>query len=66
VRNIQCPTLVIRAGQEPAAITEKTIELLRRANPRIDVVTVPEAGHNIHFAHFESFMPLFERFLVEE
>jgi esterase len=66
VRNIQCPTLVIRAGQEPAAITPKAIELMRQANPRIDVVTVPDAGHNIHFAHFESFMPLLERFLVEE
>jgi esterase len=65
VRNIQCPTLVIRAGQEPAAITDKTIEMLRAANSRIDVVTVPDAGHNIHFAHFEGFMPLIEQFLAE-
>jgi pimeloyl-ACP methyl ester carboxylesterase len=63
VRNIQCPTLVIRAGQEPAAITEETVELLQTTNPRIAVVTVPNAGHNVHFAHFESFMPLLQQFL---
>ena len=65
VRNIKCPTLVLRAGQEPAAISERTIDLLREANPRVEVVTVPEAGHNIHFAHFAAFMPLLEQFLVE-
>jgi esterase len=64
VRNITCPTLVIRAGQEPTGVTEKTVELLKAANNRIDVVTVPDAGHNIHFAHFEEFMPLLEQFLA--
>jgi pimeloyl-ACP methyl ester carboxylesterase len=65
VRNIKCPTLVIRAGQEPPGITLETVDLLKQANPRIEVVTVPDAAHNIHFAHFEAFMPLLERFLVE-
>ena len=48
-----------------AAITEKTIDLLREANPQVDVQTVLDAGHNIHFAHFEAFMPLLEQFLIE-
>lgn len=65
VRNIACPTLVIRAGQEPAGISAKTVDLLKEANPRIEVVTVPDAGHNIHFAHFGEFMPLLEQFLAE-
>lgn len=64
VRKIKCPTLVIRAGQEPASISEKTVELLKEANPRIEVVTVADAGHNIHFAHFEEFMPLLNQFLA--
>jgi pimeloyl-ACP methyl ester carboxylesterase len=64
VHSIQCPTLVVRAGQEPAGITPRTVHLLREANPRIEVVTVPDAGHNIHFAHFDEFMPLLEHFLA--
>jgi pimeloyl-ACP methyl ester carboxylesterase len=64
VRNIQCPTLVMRAGHEPPGITQETVELLKEANPRIEVVTVPDAAHNIHFAHFEAFMPLLEQFLA--
>jgi pimeloyl-ACP methyl ester carboxylesterase len=55
---------VIRAGQEPASISEKTVELLKEANPRIEVVTVLDAGHNIHFAHFDEFMPLLNQFLA--
>jgi pimeloyl-ACP methyl ester carboxylesterase len=65
VRHITCPTLVIRAGQEPAAITPETIELLHTSNPNVEVVTVPAAGHNVHFAHFEAFMPVLEQFLRE-
>jgi pimeloyl-ACP methyl ester carboxylesterase len=65
VRDIKCPTLVMRAGQEPPGITPRTVELLKQANPRIEVVTVPDAAHNIHFAHFSDFMPLLEQFLAE-
>jgi pimeloyl-ACP methyl ester carboxylesterase len=63
VKNIQCPTLVLRAGQEPPGISPETIDLLTAANSRIEVVTVPEAGHNIHFAHFDAFMGLLTQFL---
>jgi pimeloyl-ACP methyl ester carboxylesterase len=65
VKNIQCPTLVIRAGQEPAGISPETVELLASTNPRIKVVTVPDAGHNVHFAHFEPFMVLLGEFLAQ-
>ena len=57
VRKVQVPTLVIRAGAEPALVSQETAERLSRENPRIEVVTVPGAGHNIHFAHFDEFMP---------
>jgi pimeloyl-ACP methyl ester carboxylesterase len=63
VRNVKCPTLVIRAGGEPPLVSEQTAERLTRENPRIEVVTVPGANHNIHFAHFEAFMPLLRQFL---
>lgn len=56
VRKVQAPTLVIRAGAEPALVSQETAERLTRENPRIQVVTVPGAGHNIHFAHFDEFM----------
>jgi pimeloyl-ACP methyl ester carboxylesterase len=65
VRNIQCPTLVVRAGQEPPGISPETVDLLVATNPRIQVTTVPDAGHNLHFAHFEAFMPLLEQFLEQ-
>jgi len=65
VKNIQCPTLVIRAGLEPPGISPETIDLLKAANSRIEVVTVPDAGHNIHFAHFAPFMGLLGEFLGE-
>ena len=63
IRNIQCPTLVMRAGGEPPLVSEQTAERLMRENPRIEVITVPDANHNIHFAHFDAFMPLLRQFL---
>lgn len=65
VRNVQCPTLVIRAGAEPPLVSQETAERLTRENPRIEVVTVPGAGHNIHFAHFDEFMPILRQFLSQ-
>ena len=56
VRKVKAPTLVIRAGAEPALVSLETAERLSRENDRIHVVTVPGAGHNIHFAHFDDFM----------
>ena len=56
VRKVKAPTLVIRAGAEPALVSQETAERLGRENPRIHVVTVPGAGHNIHFAHLDQFM----------
>jgi pimeloyl-ACP methyl ester carboxylesterase len=66
VRNVQCPTLVIRAGAEPALVSMETAERLKRENSRIEVVTVPDAGHNIHFAHFDQFMPILRQFLSQK
>jgi pimeloyl-ACP methyl ester carboxylesterase len=65
VKNLQCPTLVMRAGQEPPGISPETVELLTATNSRIEVVTVPDAGHNIHFAHFDDFMVRLEQFLAQ-
>jgi len=65
VRNVQCPTLVIRAGAEPPQVSQETAERLTRENPRIEVVTVPGAGHNIHFAHYDEFMPILRQFLAQ-
>jgi len=65
VRSVRCPTLVIRAGAEPPLVSEETAERLTRENPRIEVVTVPNAGHNIHFAHYDAFMPILRQFLAQ-
>jgi esterase len=56
IRKVKAPALVIRAGAEPMLVSQETAERLSRENSRIHVVTVPEAGHNIHFAHFDAFM----------
>jgi esterase len=65
IRAITVPTLMIRAGAEPPLVAQETVERLLRENPRIEVVTVPDAGHNIHFAHYEAFMPIFRQFLAQ-
>jgi esterase len=65
VRKVQAPTLVIRAGAEPALVSLDTAERLSRENSRIQVVTVPGAGHNIHFAHFDEFMVHLRRALAQ-
>lgn len=65
VRRVQAPTLVIRAGAEPTLVSAETAERLSRENPRIRVVTVPGAGHNIHFAHFDQFMTHLRQTLSE-
>ena len=59
------PTLVIRAGAEPALVSQETAERLSRENSRIQVVTVPGAGHNIHFAHFDEFMTHLRQVLAQ-
>src|SRR5919202_636002 len=65
VRNVKAPTLVIRAGAEPALVSQETVDRLSREHPRIRVVTVPGAGHNIHFAHFDQFMSHLRRMLSQ-
>jgi esterase len=65
VRKVQAPTLVIRAGAEPPLVSQATVDRLVRENSRIRVVTVPGAGHNIHFAHFDEFMPHLRQVLAE-
>jgi hypothetical protein len=32
----------------------------------MEVVTVPDAGHNIHFAHFDQFMPILRQFVSQK
>ena len=56
---------MIRAGAEPALVSSETAERLTKENPRIEVTTVPDAGHNIHFAHFDAFMPILRQFLAQ-
>lgn len=65
VRKVQAPTLVIRAGAEPPLVSLETTERLSRENPRIQVVTVPGAGHNIHFAHYDQFMTHLRQVLAQ-
>jgi pimeloyl-ACP methyl ester carboxylesterase len=65
VRKVTARTLVIRAGAEPALVSQETADRLTHENPRIRVVTVPAAGHNIHFAHFDAFMTHLRQVLSE-
>jgi pimeloyl-ACP methyl ester carboxylesterase len=58
------PTLMVRAEVENGGIVApQTLELARQ-NPRIEIVTVPDADHNIHRGKFDAFMAIVEPFLA--
>jgi pimeloyl-ACP methyl ester carboxylesterase len=61
---LTCPTLLLRAPLAQGGIVDDEAIALAEANPKIQVVTVPEADHNIHRGQFEAFMAAVEPFLA--
>jgi|SRR5579859_3329726 len=62
---LRCLTLLVRAEVSRGGIVGHEAVTLAQANPRIRVVTIPEADHNIHRGRFDAFMAEVEPFLAE-
>ncbi|NMI01961.1 alpha/beta fold hydrolase [Pseudonocardia acidicola] len=54
-RKVTAPAVLIRGGVSPV-VPEAAAEDLRRANPGIDIVTVPDAGHMIPWDNLPGFL----------
>lgn len=63
VRNIQCPTLVIR-GSLSDVLSRETAEEMARANPNIRWVEIPGATHTVHEDNLEAFNNEVSKFLL--
>ena len=61
--DLRCPTLLVRAAIARGGIVGEEAVSLAKANPRVQVVTIPEADHNIHRGQFDAFMAEVEPFL---
>jgi pimeloyl-ACP methyl ester carboxylesterase len=53
---LRCPTLLVRAEVSKGGIVGDEALALASANPRVKVVTLPNADHNIHRGQFQAFM----------
>ena len=60
---LRCPTLLVRAEVSRGGIVGDEAVALANANPRIRVVTIANADHNIHRGQFDAFMAEVEQFL---
>jgi N-formylmaleamate deformylase len=54
-RELRQPALLIRGGDSPV-VPEAAAEDLRQANPAIDIVTVPAAGHMVPWDNLPGFL----------
>jgi pimeloyl-ACP methyl ester carboxylesterase len=64
VRNLQCPTLVLR-GAKSDALSAETAAAMAEANPKVRWVEVPDASHYVHDDNTEFFNREVARFLAE-
>lgn len=60
---LRIPTLLVRADVERGGIVGEATLAALRANPDIQVVTIPNADHNIHRGEFDAFMACIEPFI---
>lgn len=60
---VRVPTLLVRAEVELGGIVGETVLEAVRAQPLIEVVTIPRADHNIHRGEFDAFMKAIEHFI---
>jgi pimeloyl-ACP methyl ester carboxylesterase len=61
---LRVPTLLVRAEVANGGIVPEHAVAVARSNPVIQVVTLPQADHNVHRGQFEAFMRLIEPFLT--
>ncbi len=63
VRQISCPTLVVRGG-ESAVFTNEAAERFVDVLPQGQLVTVPDVGHNVHSGNTLGFLEVVDPFLA--
>lgn len=64
VEKIQCPTLLVTADPELGAIvTPEVAAEVKKANPRIEVARIEDAGHNIRREQFDAYLEAVTSFL---
>ena len=64
VRRIACPTLLLSADPAKGAIiTPASAQRVAALNPKVRIVNIPEAGHNIRREAFEKYMEAVTAFL---
>jgi pimeloyl-ACP methyl ester carboxylesterase len=61
---VRVPTLLVRAETELGGIVGESVLEAIRAQPLIQVETIPRADHNIHRGEFDAFMAAVEGFLL--
>jgi N-formylmaleamate deformylase len=61
--SVGIPTLLVRADVERGGIVGQATVAAVRANSQIQVVTIPDADHNIHRGQFDAFMACVEPFI---
>ncbi|MHA6796318.1 alpha/beta fold hydrolase [Pseudonocardia bannensis] len=54
-RKLTAPAVLIRGGVSPV-VPDDAVADLRRSNPAIDIVTVPDAGHMVPWDNLEGFL----------
>jgi N-formylmaleamate deformylase len=65
VEKIQCPTLMLTADPELGArITPEVAAKVRAANPNIEIVNIPGAGHNIRREQLSAYLDAVQAFLA--
>lgn len=62
VRNLKCPTLVVRGGLSDI-LSRETAEAMAKDNPNLRWVEVPKATHSVHEDNLEGFNQEVGRFL---
>jgi pimeloyl-ACP methyl ester carboxylesterase len=66
VPGLRCPTLVLTGDTERGAIiTEGMAEKIHALNPKVEVVQLAGAGHNVRREQFDAFVRHVRRFLGE-
>lgn len=63
-RALSVPTLVIR-GAQSAELSRETFEKMGRANPRVELVEIADAGHWVHYDQPEKFVEALKSFAMK-
>lgn len=63
VKQLSCPTLIIRAGNNPI-LNPDDAEKMVAMNPNIRLVVIPNSNHNVHGSQFEAYIKALETFLA--